>query len=182
MRLVSRALMPNHWHLVVWPQADGQLSTRAQWLTVTHVRRWHAHRHSDGTGPVYQGRFKSFPVQDDDHFLIVCRYVERNPLRAGLVAGAEQWRWSSPWHRARATGVPWLSEGPLPWPADWPERVNAAETEAELAALRRSVGRGAPYGDESWQAQTAAALRLESALRPHGRPRKKDAPAVRNLT
>jgi hypothetical protein len=75
-----------------WPQEHGQLSVYAQWLPVTYVRRWHAHHHTGGTGPVYQGRFKSFSVQDDEHLLTVCRYVERNPLRANLVARAEAWR------------------------------------------------------------------------------------------
>jgi putative transposase len=177
MRLVAYALMPNHWHLVAWPQHDGQLSIWAQWLTVTHVRRWHAHHHTSGTGPVYQGRFKSFPVQENDHYLTVCRYVEHNPLRAKLVERAEEWRWSSLWQRVHATQVPWLSEGPLPWPKDWTEHVNSIQTEAELVALRRSVGRGAPFGDERWQARTALTLHLESALRPRGRPKKPTAAA-----
>src|SRR5262245_9952735 len=171
-RLVSYVAMPKHWHLVVWPDRDGLLSTWAQWLTVTHVRRWHAHHHTSGTGPLYQGRFKSFPVEQDDHYLRVCRYVERNPLRAKLVARAEQWRWSSLWHREHATGVPWLGEGPLPLPPRWSSYVNRAETEAELAALRSSVARGAPYGDALWQRRTAAALGLESSLRRQGRPNK----------
>jgi putative transposase len=92
MRLLSYAIMPNHWRLVVWPQEDGALSTCLQWLTVTHVHRWHAHHHSAGTGPIYQGRFKSFPIQEDEHFLSVARYVERNPLRANLVDQAPKWR------------------------------------------------------------------------------------------
>lgn len=179
MRLVSYVMMPNHWHLVVWPRNDGELSAWAQWLTVTHVRRWHTHHQSVGTGPLYQGRFKSFPVQDDDHYYTVCRYVERNPLRANLVRRAEHWRWSSLWHRVQRTQVPWLSEGPLPVPDHWTDYVNGVETEVELAALRRSVVRGAPFGDESWQVQTAAALGLESALRRQGRPRKSN---VENLT
>lgn len=172
MRLLSYLIMPNHWHLVVWPQTDGQLSTWAQWLTVTHVRRWHGHHHTGGTGPIYQGRFKSFPVQEDDHYYTLCRYVERNALRANLVARAEDWRWSSLWHREHATHVPWLSEGPLPLPKNWKHYVNGVEPESELAALRRSVLRGAPFGEESWQVQTAAALGLESALRRQGRPNK----------
>ena len=94
-RLLAYCLMPNHWHLMVWPQADGELSAFVGWLTLTHTQRWHAHRHSAGTGHVYQGRFKSFPVQEDEHFYTVCRYVERNALRANLVSQAEQWRWSS---------------------------------------------------------------------------------------
>jgi putative transposase len=172
MRLLSYLAMPNHWHLVVWPSRDGQLSAWAQWLTVTHVRRWHAHHHTAGTGPVYQGRFKSFPIQEDEHYFTVCRYVERNALRANLVARAEDWRWSSLWHRHHATQAPWLSEGPLPLPADWIERVNEVQTEAELAALRRSVSRGAPFGDASWQERTANALGLQSAFRTRGRPKK----------
>jgi putative transposase len=172
MRLLSYVVMPNHWHLVVWPLQDGALSTYVQWLTVTHVRRWHAHYHSAGTGPIYQGRFKSFPVQEDDHFLTVCRYVERNPLRANLVQRAENWRWSSLWHRVHATRVPWLSEWPIALPASWTEYVHRAQTESELSALRRSVVRGAPYGAEVWQEQTAGALGLQSSLRPQGRPGK----------
>jgi putative transposase len=171
MRLLAYVLLPNHWHLVVWPRHDGQLSTYAQWLTVTHVRRWHAHHHTEGTGPVYQGRFKSFPVQADNHFLSLCRYVERNGLRAGLVPSAEQWRWSSLWHRCHATGVLWLHDWPVPRPESWLRYVNKPETERELTALRRSVLRGAPYGDELWQQQTAKVLGLESALRSPGRPR-----------
>jgi putative transposase len=56
---------------------------------------WHAHRRSAGSGHVYQGRFKSFPVQDDEHFYTVARYVGRNALRANLVKRAEQWPWCS---------------------------------------------------------------------------------------
>jgi putative transposase len=172
MRLLAYTLLPNHWHLVVWPEQDGNLSSYAQWLTVTHVHRWHAHHHTRGTGPVYQGRFRSFPVQEDDHFYTLCRYVERNALRANLVRRAENWRWSSLWQRCHQTAVPWLQEWPLPLPHEWLAYVNRAETERELAALRRCVLRGAPYGDEGWQEQTAQALGLESALRPPGRPRK----------
>jgi putative transposase len=181
MRLVAYVAMPNHWHLVVWPDRDGALSTWAQWLTVTHVRRWHAHHHTEGTGPIYQGRFKSFPVQEGDHYFTVCRYVERNPLRAHLVRRAEAWRWSSLWHRERATGVPWLGAGPMAWPAGWVDFVNGVETEVELAALRRSVARGAPFGEAAWQEQTAQALGLESALRRRGRPNKGHQPRE-NLT
>ena len=112
----------------------------------------------------------------------MCRYVERNALRANLVTRAEEWRWSSLWHRAHATQVPWLSEGPLPLPGHWTDTVNGAETDAELAALRRSVVRGAPFGDAPWQELTAAALGLKSALRRPGRPKLSSEDLTENLT
>jgi REP element-mobilizing transposase RayT len=81
IRLLVYCVMPNHWHLVAWPQRDGDLSVFMRWLTLTHTQRWHANHHTQGTGPLYQGRFKAFPVAKDEHCLRVLRYVERNPLR-----------------------------------------------------------------------------------------------------
>ncbi|MEQ1906625.1 MAG: transposase, partial [Pirellulaceae bacterium] len=167
-RLLAYCLMPNHWHLLVYPQKDGELSRFTGWLTLTHTQRWHAHRNSAGQGHVYQGRFKSFPIQDDQHFLTVCRYVERNALRANLVAQAQDWRWSSLWRWAQGTG----QEKQLlsPWPVrrspNWIDYVNEPQSELELTAIRRSVIRGCPLGDESWSAKTVARLGLESTLRP----------------
>src|SRR5947207_1789792 len=102
IRLLAYCLMPNHWHFVLWPEKDGELTAFLRWLTHTHTQRWHAHYHTAGTGHLYQGRFKSFPIEEDDHLLTVCRYVERNALRAGLVRRAEDWRWSSLGHRHAA--------------------------------------------------------------------------------
>lgn len=93
MRILGYALLPNHFHLVLWPRDDGDLSRWMQWLLTTHVRRYHRHYH--GSGHVWQGRFKAFPIQQDHHLLTVLRYVERNPLRAKLVRRAERWAWSS---------------------------------------------------------------------------------------
>jgi putative transposase len=92
LRILVFVVMPNHWHFVLWPETDRQLTDFCRWLAHTHSMRWHAHYHTSGTGHIYQGRFKSFPVQSDEHLYAVCRYVERNPLRANLVARAEQWR------------------------------------------------------------------------------------------
>jgi len=87
LELFAWCLMPNHWHMVLRPAKGEDLPQFMRWLSVTHTQRWHAHHHTSGTGHLYQGRYKSFPVQDDLHFLIVCRYVQRNALRAGLVIG-----------------------------------------------------------------------------------------------
>jgi putative transposase len=172
MRLLAYCLMPNHWHLVLWPRKDGELSDFGHWLTLTHTQRWHAHYRDVGSGHLYQGRFKSFPIQADDHFLTVCRYVERNALRANLVKKAEAWRWGSLWQRVQEPPSPLLSAWPLPCPADWIAQVNRAQTEAELEALRGCVQRGQPYGEENWTKRTAQRLNLESTLQARGRPRK----------
>ena len=174
--LLAYAVMPNHWHLVLWPRGDGDLSEHLRWLTVTHTQRWHAHRRTAGTGPVYQGRFKSFPVQEDEHCLWVCRYVERNPLRTGLVKRAEDWPWTSLY--GGREGRPALADPPAARPRDWAAWVNRAETAAEVDALRRSVLRGAPFGEEGWQRRTAEHLRLQSSLRARGRPAKAESERV----
>jgi len=178
-RLLGYCLMPNHWHLVLWPKEDGLLSEFMRWLTVTHTQRWHAHRQSAGTGPIYQGRFKSFPIQQDAHLLTVLRYVERNALRSDLVRRAENWRWGSLWrwdHRQQAAGkdagLPPLSGWPIARPRPWKAMVNQPLGESEIARVRRSVKRGAPYGEKRWAEREAERLGLESTLRPRGRPRK----------
>jgi putative transposase len=152
LRILAYCLMPNHWHLLLWPRRDGELSEVLRWITVTHTQRWHAHHKTAGTGPVYQGRFKSFPVQTDEHFLTVARYVERNALRANLVDRAEDWPWGSLWRRTHRDSqkTAWLSDWPVDRPRDWVVRVNRSQAASELEALRTSVQRGRPFGEEGW--------------------------------
>lgn len=173
-RLLSYCIMPNHWHLVVWPREDGELSRFVGWLTLTHTQRWHAHRRSTGSGHVYQGRFKSFPIQEDEHFYTVARYVERNALRADLVRRAELWRWCSlaRWLRGSQEDKALLATWPLPRKPCWVDHVNEPLTNAELAAVRQSIERGRPFGGEKWSDRAVHRLSLESTLRPRGRPKK----------
>ena len=89
--LLTYCLMPNHWHLVVRPRTDFALGRLMGWVGVTHVRRHHEHYHRRGTGHLYQGRFKGFPVAEDEYFLTLCRYVEANAVCAKLVESAQQW-------------------------------------------------------------------------------------------
>ncbi len=167
--LFGYCLMPNHFHLVIRPHADGDLGRWMRWLLTTHALRYH--RHYQTTGHVWQGRYKAFPIQDDDHLTTVLRYVERNPLRAELVARAEHWKWSS---------LPgWLGNDPLLWrgePAprgsDWVKRVNKPLSAGDLQRLRESVDRERPFGSEEWTLRTAERLGLESTLRGRGRPRR----------
>jgi putative transposase len=173
-RLLAYCLMPNHWHMVLWPRHDGELTAFLRWLTHTHTMRWHAHFHTSGTGHLYQGRFKSFPIEADEHLLPVLRYVERNAKRANLVRRAEQWHWSSLWrrHGGDAAALKLLSPWPVREPDDWLTIVNQPQTEAELEALRQSVHRNQPFGSAHWTQRTAKRLGLEHTLRPRGRPRK----------
>lgn len=173
MRILAWCVMPNHWHLVLWPRADGDLSAFTGWVTLTHTQRWHAHRRSAGSGHVYQGRFKSFPVQEDRHFLTLCRYVERNALRANLVKQAEAWRWGSLHaYTQRGPQAELLTSWPIRRSGNWVQHVNAPQTEPEVAAIRQAIQRGRPYGTEDWTRETAVQLELESTLAPRGRPRK----------
>ena len=174
MRTLAYCVMPNHWHLVLWPRGDHDLSQFMGWLTLTHTQRWHAAHRTAGAGHLYQGRFKSFPIEGDDHFLTVCRYAERNPLRANLVSQPDDWRWSSlwRWRHGDAEARKLLSEWPVRRPRNWLDWVSQPQTEAELQALRQCLNRGRPYGNDAWVQRTSKRLGLESTLRPRGRPRK----------
>lgn len=175
MRVLGWCLMPNHFHLVLWPHRDGDLSNWMQWLCTAHVRRYHKHHQS--SGHLWQGRFKAFAIEQDEHLLTVLLYVERNALRAGLVERAELWRWTSlhPWLTPERPN--YWHDGPVPRPEGWVELVNEPMTDAELARVRLSVERGRPYGNEAWQRTTASRLGVEASLRSRGRPRKSDVPA-----
>jgi putative transposase len=141
VRLLAYCIMPNHFHLVVQPVADGQLSSFMKLLLGTHSKRWHAFRKTTGIGAVYQGRFKAFPIQSDPHFYAVCRYVERNALRAGLVDRAEDWPWCSLFQRNTGLAAVPLNDWPIAQPLDWLERVNQDQPDAELRAVRASAAR-----------------------------------------
>jgi putative transposase len=173
IRILAYCVMPNHWHFVLWPKRDHDMTDFLRWLTHTHTMRWHTHYHTVGTGHLYQGRFKAFPIQADEHLYAVLRYVERNALRTGLVKKAEDWLWSSLNHRLRGT-VPLdrLSPWPVRMPRDWVGHVNKPQTDAEVEAVRRSVLRGRPYGDDEWEQRAAKELHLEFTMRERGRPKK----------
>jgi putative transposase len=148
MRLLAYCIMPNHWHLVLWPSTGDDVSAYMRWLTSTHAQQYHHAHNLIGTGHLYQGRYRSVPVQSGHHLLTVLRYVEANPVRAGLVSRAEDWLWSS-----LADETPGLerftSASPVPRPSNWLAHVNSPMVE-DVEQIRRAVSRGTPYGTSDW--------------------------------
>jgi putative transposase len=170
--LIAYQWMSNHWHMVLSPQKDKAMSAFLGWVTMTHTQRYHAHNKTTGYGHVYQGRYKSFPVQDDEHFHTVCRYVERNALTAGIVDCAEDYRWGSLWNWCGGDSDIKLSAWPVKRLRRWADRVNEPITKKEKDRLQNCIQRGCPFGNQDWVAETAKQQGLEITLRPRGRPKK----------
>jgi putative transposase len=174
VRILGYCLMDDHWHLVVWPRRGKDLSKFIAWVSTTHVRRWREHRTDRDGGHLYQGRFRSFMVQGDGHFLTLMRYVESNPLRAKRVRRAEDWPWSSLGGTAGSHGVRVeLEKWPVERPRDWRKKVNQKLEEGELEKVRISVKRGRPFGGEEWVKRVVKRLGLETTVRDPWRPKKK---------
>jgi putative transposase len=173
MRLLAYCIMPNHWHLVLYPKIDGDLQLFMSWLTNTHTRRWHVAKDTVGQGHLYQGRYKSFIIEKDQHLLTVLRYVERNARRANLVKRAEQWQWSSVWRREQGNAKQQkiLASWPTARPTDYLPLLNNPITTAEEEALERSEEKSIPYGKDSWIDTTVKKYGIEQVLKRVGRPR-----------
>jgi putative transposase len=168
--ILAACVMPNHFHLVVRPRQDEDLSHWARQAFTTQVR-WH-HAKYESTGRLWQGRFKAFLIQEDHHLLTVMRYVERNALRARLVDRAEDWKWGSLGWRAMRQPPLRLCDSPVPLPTYWRHLVNEPQTSAEIAEIRTCVNRQRPFGESDWVQRSAKDLGIESSLTPVGRPKK----------
>lgn len=149
MRILAYVVMPNHWHLLAYPREDGDLAASFKWLGTSHATRHHARKETVGTGHLYQGRYKSFLVQEDHHLLTVLKYIERNPVRAGLVQKAEEWRWGSAYRRIRGTPQEQklLTDLPVDLPRNYKSWINAPEPSEELDTIRHAVNKGVSYGE-----------------------------------
>jgi putative transposase len=172
-RILAWCLMRNHWHFVLWPREEGEITAFMRWLSHTHVMRWHVAHNTVGMGHLYQGRFKTFPIEEDDHFLRVCRYVERNAMTAGVVKRAQDWRWGSLWaHRQGDERLKTLlSDWPIDRPANWARLVNDPLTEKEMEVIQVCIARNRPYGNEEWRDKQIKRLGLFHTVRREGRPR-----------
>jgi putative transposase len=173
MRLLAYCLMPNHWHLVLYPKKDGDLASFMSWVTNTHTRRWHTKKGTIGQGHLYQGRYKSFLCEVDAHFITLVRYVERNAKKAKLVRNAEDWQWSSVWRRKKGTErhKKLLARWPVPEPRDYLAWINEPQSPEEEAAIEHAIVKNVPFGSDAWVEKTVAKYGLEQTLRSVGRPK-----------
>lgn len=183
MRILAYCLMPNHWHLLLWPHEDGELGRFMQRVTSRHTQVVHGVAKTAGQGHLYQSRYRSFPVSTDAYLLAVCRYIERNPVEANLVTDAADWPWSSFAERAapelcRRNGIA-LEPLPIDCPADWAGFVSQRGIAAVQKQWKASVAHGIPFGSAAWVRATASALNLPAELSPGGRPRKVREPSGR---
>ncbi len=168
--IFAYCLIPNHFHMVLMPNQPDHLSMWMHWLMSTHANRYRQHYKT--TGHLWQGRFKSFIIQNDEHLITVLRYVEANPLRAGLVFSAKDWLWSSLRERIDERTETIISDLPFELSSDWIKFVDEPLTEKELERIRQSVIRQSPFGTLEWQNEISKELKIECTLRPRGRPRK----------
>jgi putative transposase len=148
--LIAYALMPNHFHFVVWPTRAYEISGFMKAFMNAHIRRHHRYKALIGTGHLYQGRFKSFPIQTDHHLLTAIRYVEANPLRAQLVTRAEEWPWTSLVRRHSAEGQILITDSHVRRPSNWLEIVNQPMSSETRDALRHSAQRQVGFGGADW--------------------------------
>ena len=174
MRLIAYTLMPNHFHLVLYPRYDDEIKKFMHWLTLTHTQRWHVNTKTIGHGHLYQGRYKSFLVETDSYLWALLAYVERNPLRAKLVKSLKDWKWSSYYKRLHGTPLQkkLLATDSITWPDDYEELLTLAEEKESLETIRNSVNRGKPYGSIGWTSKVLKKFGLEITERKRGRPKK----------
>lgn len=169
-RVIAYCIMPNHFHLVVWTREDGELQKYMQWVTLTHTQRWHVQNKTTGHGHLYQGRYKSFIIEDDKHLFTVMRYVERNPLRAKLVKNLSNWKYSS--FVNREDKKTFVTKPPISLPGHYNTLVHTPLTANEIDSVRYSVNKGKPFGTEAWTDGIIDKYKLHTTVRGRGRPKK----------
>ncbi|AMV33830.1 hypothetical protein VN12_17005 [Pirellula sp. SH-Sr6A] len=173
-RLLAYALLPDQWLALVVPRKDGDLSKWIGWITSVHAMR---NRHLTPDAPsrgIYERRYRSFPVQDNERILDAILYIESLPLRLGITSDPTAYHYTSMHPRASADSKTsnWISPPPVHLPASWESQLREGLDNEKLAAIQKCIKRGAPYGDPVWVERMAKRFRLESTLRPRGRPRK----------
>ena len=182
-KIHAYCLMTNHVHLVVDPGGNpdnlGRLMKRIAGRQTRYVNKM-----EQRSGTLWEGRYKSSPIQNEEYLLACCRYVELNPLRAGLVDDPANYRWSSCPAKVGRASQPWLDFDPfylgMGNSALLRERNYAAWLEetvpdSELQRIREGVQRGQLIADASFAQELSDKLGRRLELRGPGRPRKEAA-------
>jgi putative transposase len=169
IRLLEYCVMPNHWHLLVWPERDDQLTRFMRWTTGVHAQRWRRARGETGKGAVYQGRYRWVAVQGGQHYDVARRYIHQNPVRAHLVDCPGDWPWSSASNEPVAVR-PALDRGPLS-----PDTHRQSSSDQLLTAdvaqqMRESLKSGQPFGDPQWSMALEVRKWLTAVLEAHSKP------------
>lgn len=174
MRILAYCIMPNHWHLILYPRNDNNLSEFMRWLTTTHVRQVRAKTNSIGQGHLYQGAYRSFIVETEKYLVQLIRYIEQNPLRAKMIKRAQDWEWSSLYVREKGeiNQKKILDSLPVKLPANYIKTINEMYNEDVLESIRFSVLKGKPFGSEKWTHDMIEIYKLGSSLRQPGRPKR----------
>ncbi|MGE4295815.1 MAG: transposase [Campylobacterales bacterium] len=171
IEVYAYCLMPNHFHLALKSLNEGSVSPFMQKLMTTYVR-YHHHKYK-ASGHLWQGRYKNFLVQKEGYLWMLLRYIEANPVRAGLVKNAAEWPYGSLAEREKKSARGLLDRAPVELPANWADEVHTPLEPGLLDAIRTSVNRQAPLGTDDWCWLQARKHGLEASMRPVGRPRNK---------
>ncbi|MBY4676814.1 REP-associated tyrosine transposase [Marinobacterium arenosum] len=179
LRVHSWCLMTNHIHLLVTPNSEKGISKLMQSLNSGYAQL--INQRFRRSGHLWSGRFKSSLI-DSDHYLLTCmRYIELNPVRAGMVTRPEDYRWSSYRHNALDGWQPWITPHEMYTAlgknrrerrAHYREIVLSPLEEDQLGSLRQATEQGRVFGSDRFQAQISAMLGRDLSPRKRGRPRK----------
>ncbi len=177
-RVLAFALHASEWHILAMPRKDGDLSRWIAWVTSVHSMRNKSLRAGTASNGLYERRFRSFPVQDNERLIDAILWIESGFTVAEAAEGEDASKTgahgmiqSSYSTRILTVSRDWISLPPVALPADWSERVLQGLNRGSAEQIVNSIDRGAPYGDAAWVTKMATRFKLESTLRPRGRPR-----------
>jgi len=171
MRILAYCIMRNHFHFLLWPRQGSDLSAYMQLLMNLHIQRYLKHYPPASRGHIYQGRYRNVIVQNGAGLLTVARYIEANPIAAGLVRRAEDYKWSSASRLASRPGRPALEPGVIDRSKEWRRFVNEPVSAESFEDLEGCIRKGTPIGDPEWRARVVAEHGLIHTTRDRGRPR-----------
>jgi putative transposase len=178
-RLYAYVLMTNHVHLLLEPEHEGDLGRFMQSVGRRYVR--YINDTYERSGTLWEGRFKSAIVSRDEYLIACSRYIELNPVRAGMVRHPRDYRWSS--YHGRAMGRPddlldedaWyvtLGDSPQARAVAYAKWLEASVSDSEWDRIRKATQQGRVVGSESFQEEIGGKvgrrLRGETRGRPKG--------------